>query len=118
MLLLVDSRSALWAGWRLVRGARPLRHTPGLHWARVLGSGSGGGFTLKPSGTRGGLFCAFDSAAAAAAFVAHSATLDDYRAHARELCTMTLRPYSSRGRWGGLDLPPSESAPDAARWRR
>lgn len=111
MLLLVDSHSALWAAWRLVRGARPLRRTPGLRWARVLGSGSGGGFTLKPSATRGGLFCAFDTASAAAAFVSDSSTMDEYRRQARELCTITLRPYSSRGRWSGRDLPPSEGTP-------
>jgi hypothetical protein len=111
VLLLVDSASAGWAIWRLVRGARPLRGTPGLRWARVLGSGSGGGFTLKPSATRGGLFCAFDSAAAAAGFLLDSPTLDEYRDHASELCAITLRPYSSRGRWGGQDLPPSERPP-------
>lgn len=111
VLLLVKSRSLAWAGYRLVRGTRPLRATPGLRWARVLGSGTGGGFTLQPSATRGGLFCVFDSAKAAVAFVEGSATLAEYARNAAELGVLTLRPYNCRGRWGGANLQASEPAP-------
>jgi hypothetical protein len=111
VLVLIDARSALWAWSRLVLGPRALRGVPGLRFAKVLGSGHGGGFGLKPSASRQGLFCVFDAAAQARAFVDSSAVLANYRRHARELCTVTLRPYASRGSWDGMQLSTSATAP-------
>lgn len=118
VVLLIDSHSAAWAAWRLVRGAAavwalPAGERAGLLFAKVLGSGAGGGFTLKPSATRGGLLCAFDSAAAADHFVHASGLMASYRRQARELACLVLRPISSRGSWGGQTLDASGTAPAA-----
>lgn len=110
-LVLIDARSALWAAMRLVRGRRALRGTPGLRFAKVLGSGYEGGFGLKPSATRGGLFCVFDDEASARRFLETSPTLQAYRSHAREFCSVLLRPYACRGSWDGVSLQPSVAAP-------
>lgn len=104
LLVLLRAHSALWAFWRLVRGPRALRGTPGLMFAKVLGSGRGGGFGLAPSGTHGGLFCAFDSAESAQLFARTSAAIAAYRRHTQELATLLLRPCSSRGAWAGHRL--------------
>jgi len=111
VLVLVDAATRLWAWMRLVRGPRALKGTPGLRFAKVLGSGHEGGFGLKPSATRGGLFCVFDDDEQARAFVDHSPTIAEYRRHARELCSVLLRPYASRGSWDGIPLPASATAP-------
>lgn len=105
VMLLLEARSPLWAFWRLVRGGHVLGAEPGLRWAKVLGSGRDGGFGLRPSGTRGGLFCVFERPQDAMAFVAGSSTIAAYRRHARECCALVLRPFSSRGSWGGRQLP-------------
>jgi spheroidene monooxygenase len=93
----------LWGWSRIVLGAWPLRGVPGLRFAKALGSGHGGGFGLRPSLSRQGLFAVFDAQAAADAFVA-SAVIESYRAHAEELCLLKLRAISCRGRWGGQTI--------------
>ena len=119
-LLLADSApgARLWGFSRVARGARALRGEPGLVFARVLGSGHEGGFGLRPSLSRHGLFAVFDGQAAAEAFLDRSATVAAYRARSRELCTLLLRAWSSRGSWGGQGLaatapPPGSGEPGA-----
>lgn len=105
VLLLADLAPGARAwGWsRIVLGERLLRNVPGLRFAKALGSGQRGGFGLRPSLSRQGLFALFDGASAAEAFLA-SPCVAAYRAHAAELCTMQLRATSSRGRWAGQDI--------------
>jgi hypothetical protein len=101
----------LWGGSRIVLGALPLRGAPGLRFAKALGSGHRGGFGLRPSLSRQGLFAVFDSEAAADAFVHASATVAGYRAHADELCLLKLRAVSCRGRWSGHSIGVRAAAP-------
>ncbi len=116
-LLLADvaPASRLWGWSRIVRGSRPLRSQPGLRWARVMGSGHGGGFGLRPSPSHQGVFAVFDSLASARAFVQQSNVVAAYRARSRECLSALLQPWSVRGRWGGegLDLP-AGAVPQAA----
>ena len=60
LLLLVDVApgSRLWGYARFVLGSLALRGVPGLRFSRQLGSGYEGGFGVRPSGTRQGLFLA------------------------------------------------------------
>jgi quinol monooxygenase YgiN len=103
VLLLADLMPGhrAWGCWRLARGAAGLRGVPGLRFAKVLGSGRDGGFGLRPSLSRQGLFALFDNEADADAFLSDSPTAAAYREHAAELCTVKLRATSSRGRWSG-----------------
>jgi hypothetical protein len=102
VLLLVQLRPAALAwGWsRVALGERLLLGVPGLRFARALGSGHEGGFGLRPSFTRQGLFACFDDLAAAEAFLGGE-RVQEYHRHARELLTVTLRATSCRGRWDG-----------------
>jgi hypothetical protein len=95
----------------MVLGPRAHRGTPGLRLAKVLGSGHEGGFGLRPSASRQGLFLVFDGEAAADAFLAHGRAAQAYRAHAREFCTVKLRAFASRGHWDGRDIAVSAAAP-------
>ncbi len=108
VLLLLDLAPGLraWAwGWsRIVWGKWLLRKVPGLCFAKALGSGYEGGFGLRPSNTRQGLFAVFGSEAQADAFLAGSPVMAGYRGHARELCVAKLRAVSSRGSWSGQGL--------------
>jgi hypothetical protein len=113
VLLLADSApgSRLWGWSRVIRGEAALRAEPGLLFARALGSGHEGGFGLKPSLSRHGLFAVFDGQPAAEAFLDRSPRVAAYRAHSRELCTLMLRAWSSRGSWGGQALPATTPRP-------
>jgi hypothetical protein len=92
-------------GWsRIVRGAAALAGTPRLHLAKVMGSGQGGGFGLRPSLSHQGLFLAFDDHGAARDFLDDSPLMAAYRGRARELCTLLLEPLTCRGSWGGKTL--------------
>jgi hypothetical protein len=103
VMVLVDYKPSakLWGFMRLVLGAlRPLK-APGLQFFKVLGSGHEGGFGLKPSTTRQGLFCVFDTEAQADDFLNHSKIIAGYKDHAREFFSTKLIAYSSRGSWSG-----------------
>lgn len=106
VLLLAAMRpGALAWGWsRVVQRDKPLRAVPGLRFAKALGSGFEGGFGVKPSLDRSGLFTVFNGEAAADAFVAASPTVAAYREHSREFFAAKLRATSTRGTWSGHDL--------------
>jgi quinol monooxygenase YgiN len=111
VLLLAElAPGALLWGWsRIVLRSWPLRAVPGLRFSRALGSGQRGGFGLKPSLSRQGLFAVFDGEAAADAFLAGN-DVEAYRAHASELCVVKLRAISCRGSWGGQRVGVSAQA--------
>lgn len=115
VLVLADmAPSARWWAWgRLVLGARPLRDVPGLRFVKVMGSGEGGGFGLKPSGTHRGLFLGFDDEASARHFIEHSPQLASWRAHARECLVTLMRASSSKGSWSGAAMAVTAAAPGA-----
>ena len=106
VMLLSDivESSRLWGWSRIVKGPGALRAVPGLVFSKVLGSGHEGGFGLRPSASRQGLFALFESAQAAANFVAKSALVQDYRDRSREFCWVTLQTWSCRGSWDGHSL--------------
>jgi hypothetical protein len=115
VLVLADiAPTARWWGWsRLVLQRWPLRGVPGLRFSKVLGSGHEGGFSVRPSRSRQGLFLVFGDEAQAREFLTASPVLAAYRAHAVELCTLLLRACSSKGSWSGAAMSVSAPAPVA-----
>ena len=114
LLTLIDvaPEARTWGLSRYVIGRFALRRVPGLRFFKVLGCGHEGGFGLRPSGSHQGLFCLFDDDAAADHFRERSSVSAAYRAHARELFSVKLRAFSSRGSWAGQTLPVSATEPD------
>jgi quinol monooxygenase YgiN len=113
VLLLADvaGASRLWGWSRIVLGARPLRGVPGLRLAKALGSGHDGGFGLRPSASRQGLFALFGSEAEADAFLQTNPIPKAYAARSREFLSLKLRATSSRGAWGGAPMAATAPAP-------
>jgi spheroidene monooxygenase len=109
----VQRHARAWAWWQLVKGPQSLGTVPGLGFAKVLGSGAGGGFGLWPSGTHRGLFMVFHDEAVARRFLATSPVLAAWRAHARESCVALLRACSSKGSWDGTAMAVTADAPGA-----
>jgi hypothetical protein len=99
-------------GWsRLVLQRWPLRGVAGLGFSKVLGSGHEGGFGLRPSRSRQGLFLVFDEEASARAFIDRSDVMAGYRAHAAELGVALLRACASKGSWSGARIAVTADAP-------
>ncbi|WP_333841223.1 spheroidene monooxygenase [Limnohabitans sp.] len=113
VVLLADiaDASRLWGWSRIVRGPRALRRVPGLLFSKVLGSGYEGGFDLRPSPSRQGVFALFDSAESAHDFIAHSPLVHAYQERSKEFCWATLKTFSCRGSWDGLSLQATAEAP-------
>jgi hypothetical protein len=107
MLMRYQRRSLAWGLSRLVMGPRDLQHTPGLRFARVLGSGRDGSFGLAPSFLCQGLIAFFDDTASAHRFVASAPAVQARRERSEECLTAVLGVSSSRGSWGGVSLAAS-----------
>jgi spheroidene monooxygenase len=88
-----------WAWLKLMQGTHSmLKSIPGLMFAKVMGSGEGGGFTLRPSGTHQGLIFVFDQIQSAVQYLkSHDLAL--YREKAREWWQGILAVNSCRGTW-------------------
>jgi hypothetical protein len=98
---------------RMGTGRLQLRRTPGLGFAKLLGTGSGRTFTVRDADPRRwGLLAVWDDEAAAAAF-ADGPLVASWRRIADEEWTARLRPLSAHGRWAGRE---PIGSPRPARW--
>ncbi|MEM6491110.1 MAG: spheroidene monooxygenase [Pseudomonadota bacterium] len=110
-----DRANKLWAFHQMPTAPRRLARAPGLRFFKLLGSGSGQGFSPWPNWGVYGFLGAWESPSAAQAGVSPSASaLDAFRARATEHCTLTLRATRCRGAWSGVHPFPinAEDAPD------
>lgn len=90
-----------------------LRRTPGLRFAKLLGTGSGQTFTVRDADPyRWGLLASWSDAAAAGDFDS-SAVARSWRRVADEEWRTDLRPLAARGRWSGRT---PFGAPRPTRW--
>lgn len=100
VMLLVDyaTQHRAWGWLRLAQGAAFLKGTPGLLFAKVMGSGQNGGFSLRPSSSHQGLVCMFESQQQAEQFM-EGPLVQAYRDRARECWVGLLDITSARGAW-------------------
>ena len=98
--LLVDITQSQrrWGWMRLVAGPGAYSAVPGLQAAKVMGSGHGGGFTLRPSASHQGLVCRFEDADRALDFL-HGEQVRAFRERARECWAGLMAVTSARGEW-------------------
>jgi len=106
VLLLADisHASRLWGWSRIVKGPQALQGIPGLLFSKVLGSGYEGGFGLRPSPSRQGMFGLFESLQTAQEFITNSSVLQAYQERSDEFCWALLKTWSCRGSWDGQSL--------------
>jgi heme-degrading monooxygenase HmoA len=84
---------------RMAADRPALRRTPGLTFAKLLGTGSGRTFTVRDADPRHwGLLAVWSDDAAAGAF-ARSPVVRRWRRTAEEEWSVRLRPLAARGRW-------------------
>jgi len=99
LVVLVDiaAGARLWGYSRFLLARFALARAPGMLFFKMLGSGHDGGFGLKPSASRQGMFCVLRDDAACDAFLADNRVLAGYRSHAVEFFSLRLRTASVRG---------------------
>lgn len=78
-----------------------LRRVAGLQFWKLLGSGTGEGFTPLPNTAVYAVLAAWTDRETAEHQVRDAAVFRRYRAHASETWTVFLRPLASRGEWSG-----------------
>jgi hypothetical protein len=110
-ILLVDylRQHQGWGWLRLMGGPSALRDTPGLSFAKVMGSGQGGGFSLRPSATHQGVVAIFDDWQHARQFM-QGAWVASVRERARESWTGIFSVQSARGEWDRQVWSPTSDA--------
>ena len=87
---------------RMGRDRARVRRTPGLRFAKLLGTGDGRTFTVRDADPlRWGLLATWTSPAAAGAFEERSPVARAWRRLAAETWRADLRPVASRGTWSG-----------------
>lgn len=87
---------------RTARDRGRVRTTPGLRFAKLLGTGDGRTFTVRDADPlRWGLLATWTSADAAEAFERRSPVAAAWRELAVEAWRVDLRPVASRGSWSG-----------------
>ena len=113
VFLLADiaPKHRLWGYARFVIGRFVMRDVPGLVMSKVMGSGDGGGFGLKPSSSRQALFGLFATEADADRFL-ESPITQAYKQRAQEFCSAKLRAYSCKGTWSGQSIAVTAGVPE------
>ena len=95
------NRRKLWAFAAMGLRRSGLQDVPGLRFARMMGSGSGIGFSARPDFSRYALFAVWRNRASADAFFAESPFVEAYRKRASALRTWHLAPTRVQGAWDG-----------------
>ena len=107
-ILLVDylRQHQGWGWLRLMSGASGLREVPGLQFAKVMGSGQGGGFSLRPSATHQGVIASFDTWGHARDFM-QGPWVAGVRERARQSWLGAMAVHSARGKWDQQEWQPT-----------
>lgn len=107
-ILLVDywRQHQGWGWLRLMSGPSGLREVPGLRFAKVMGSGQGGGFSLRPSASHQGVIVSFETWEHAHQFM-RGAWVSAVRERARESWVGIMAVQSARGHWDQQEWQPS-----------
>ncbi len=106
-------RDRAWAFVQMGAARRPLARTPGIGFWKLVGSGTGEGFTPVPNTAVWGILATWDSAGAARDGTATGPAHARFARRATEHWTVFLDPVSSRGQWSGTEPFSPVSEPDS-----
>jgi len=106
----------LWAFAMMARAPRLLRGVAGLRFAKVMGSGRGLGFTLRPDWNRYALLGVWENREAFEQFRTSSRLMRLYTAHTTRSSALLLRTRTAHGTWDGTNpfLPTLSARQDHA----
>lgn len=91
----------LWSFAQMGLAPRQIAETEGLRFWKLLGSGAGTGFSLRPDFSAYAFFGVWDQLDAANRFFDESAVMQRFAEHSEERWTLFMRATKSKGTWGG-----------------
>ena len=91
----------IWVIGQMAYAHAPLSRMPDLQFYKLLGSGTGEGFTPKPNTAVWGIFTVWPDEATARRHLAEEPVFKKWRARADENWTVYLDPIAAKGMWGG-----------------
>lgn len=91
-----------WALRQMGFSPKLLSNISGLQFAKMLGSGSGNGFSVFPNWGVYGLLCTWESEQAARHFFAQGNVFKDFVNNSAEQWTIFLRTTMAHGQWDGV----------------
>ena len=95
-------RDKWWAFPQMGRGTASLSGTAGLTFAKLLGSGSGNGFSIVPDLGRYGLLGVWEEAGNARQFFSGHPFFLEFRQRSEEYWTVFMRTAIVHGQWDSL----------------
>lgn len=103
----------LWAFGQMGLARRPLRRLPGVGFFKLMGAGTGEGFTPVPDPGVVAILTTWPDLGAARAQTEGADVFRRFRARASEAFTLHLAPISARGAWSGrMPFRPGEARGD------
>jgi heme-degrading monooxygenase HmoA len=96
-------RRAILGALQMATHRRALPREPGLRFWKLVGTGSGIGFSRTPDLLLWGLFAVWETAADWERFRARSPVMRQYLRRGEETYSLLLSPTGSHGRWGGVE---------------
>jgi len=97
------SSARLWALQQMALAPRQLTRVPGLTFFKLMGSGQGKVFSIRPDWSRYALLATWRSSNDADCFFNYSTVLEAFRHKAQEIWTMRMYPIQSQGLWSGTN---------------
>ena len=98
-----EKKNRFWAFGQMGLAGRLLKEVPGLEFYKMLGSGRGKVFSLRPDWSRYAFLGVWESERAASDFLANSPFIKRYRERASRLATVKLLTISAHGLWDELN---------------
>ena len=97
------TQNKFWAFKQMGVGFPSLRNVPGLSFFKLLGTGAGQGFSLKPDFSTYALLAVWEDQAAADHFYQSNPLIKSYREKASSIRRLSLANTASHGLWSGLN---------------
>jgi len=92
-----------WAFKQMGLAPEALQQTPGLEFVKILGSGGGNGFSIRPNWGVYGLLGVWENEKAAHHFFEHHPTFLGIRQKANDVWTVFMRTFMAHGQWDKVD---------------
>lgn len=96
-------RQKVWAFMQMGLARPLLWKVPGLRFSKLLGSGRGKVFSLRPDWSRYAFLGVWESEETARTFLTNSGFMRRYQAHSVRQATAMLRTISTHGKWDGQE---------------
>jgi hypothetical protein len=102
-----------WAFKMMILAPRSFKKVSGLEFFKVLGSGAGNGFALKPNFSVYAFLAIWSDEQTAKNFFENHPLFNEYCSRSSEQFTFYLRPLSAYGKWEGKTLFEADQKPKA-----